>query len=243
MKLKLKKLFRVKQKDPHCSVVVVAAGNSERMGGDKMLMTLGAKPVIIRTLMAFQQCPMVDDIVVVTRREKIMALADMIKLYDISKVSQVISGGATRAESSLAGVSAVRKGAKLIAIHDGARPLVSRELIERVVREANEHISAVPVIPSTDTLKKIDENGVITGSVDRASVVRVQTPQVFDADLIRGALGKAAEEGAALTDDCSAVERLGIPVTLTRGSYENIKITTPVDLAIGEAILNWRDAR
>ena len=127
MKLKLKKLFRIKQKDPHCSVVVVAAGSSERMGGDKMLMTLGTKPVIIRTLMAFQQCPMVDDIVVVTRREKIMALADMIKLYDISKVSQVISGGATRAEASLAGVSAVRKGAKLIAIHDGARPLVSRE--------------------------------------------------------------------------------------------------------------------
>ena len=132
MNLKLKKIFRTKQKDPRCSVVVVAAGSSERMGGDKMLMTLGAKPVIIRTLMAFQKSPLVEDIVVVTKREKIMALADMIKLYDISKVSQVISGGATRMESSLAGVSAVRKGAKLIAIHDGARPLVSQELIERV---------------------------------------------------------------------------------------------------------------
>ncbi len=240
MKLKLKKLFRVKQKDPHCSVVVVAAGNSERMGGDKMLMTLGAKPVIIRTLMAFQQCPMVDDIVVVTRREKIMALADMIKLYDISKVSQVISGGATRAESSLAGVSAVRKGAKLIAIHDGARPLVSRELIERVVIEANEHISAVPVIPSTDTLKKIDENGVITGSVDRASVVRVQTPQAFDADIIKGALTKAVEKHLPITDDCSAVDMMGFSTYTVEGDTGNIKLTLPEDMVLAEAILKSR---
>ena len=131
--MNIRRLFRKKQKEPHCSVVVVAAGSSERMGSDKMLMTLGAKPVIIRTLMAFQQSPMVDDIVVVTRQEKTMGLADMIKLYDISKVTQVISGGATRMESALAGVSAVKEGAKLIAIHDGARPLVTREVILRTL--------------------------------------------------------------------------------------------------------------
>ncbi len=240
MKLILKKIFRKKQKDPHCSVVVVAAGSSERMGSDKMLMTLGAKPVIIRTLMAFQKCPMVDDIVVVTKREKIMALADMIKLYDISKVTQVISGGATRMESSLAGVSAVRKGAKLIAIHDGARPLVSRELIERVVREANEHTSAVPVIPSTDTLKRIDEKGVITGSVDRASVVRVQTPQVFDADIIKGALTKAVEKRLPITDDCSAVDMMGFATYTVEGDAGNIKLTLPEDMVLAEAILKSR---
>ena len=240
MKLRLKKIFRKKQKDPHCSVVVVAAGSSERMGSDKMLMTLGAKPVIIRTLMAFQKCPMVDDIVVVTKREKIMALADMIKLYDISKVTQVISGGATRMESSLAGVSAVRKGAKLIAIHDGARPLVSRELIERVVREANEHTSAVPVIPSTDTLKRIDEKGVITGSVDRASVVRVQTPQVFDADIIKGALTKAVEKRLPITDDCSAVDMMGFATYTVEGDAGNIKLTLPEDMVLAEAILKSR---
>ena len=238
--MKLKKLFRRKQKDPHCSVVVVAAGSSERMGGDKMLMTLGAKPVIIRTLMAFQKSPMVDDIVVVTKREKITAIADMIKLYDITKVTQVISGGATRVESSLAGVSAVRRGAKLIAIHDGARPLVSQELIERVVKEANEHISAVPVLPSTDTLKREDSRGVIVEGVDRASVFRVQTPQVFDADIIKGALTKAVEKRLPITDDCSAVDMMGFSTYTVEGDAGNIKLTLPEDMVLAEAILKSR---
>lgn len=238
--MKLKKLFRRKQKDPHCSVVVVAAGSSERMGGDKMLMTLGAKPVIIRTLMAFQKSPMVDDIVVVTKREKITAIADIIKLYDITKVTQVISGGATRVESSLAGVSAVRRGAKLIAIHDGARPLVSQELIERVVKEANEHISAVPVLPSTDTLKRVDSRGVIVEGVDRASVFRVQTPQVFDADIIKGALTKAVEKRLPITDDCSAVDMMGFSTYTVEGDAGNIKLTLPEDMVLAEAILKSR---
>lgn len=238
--MKLKKLFRRKQKDPHCSVVVVAAGSSERMGGDKMLMTLGAKPVIIRTLMAFQKSPMVDDIVVVTKREKITAIADMIKLYDITKVTQVISGGATRVESSLAGVSAVRRGAKLIAIHDGARPLVSQELIERVVKEANEHISAVPVLPSTDTLKRVDSRGIIVEGVDRASVFRVQTPQVFDADIIKGALTKAVEKRLPITDDCSAVDMMGFSTYTVEGDAGNIKLTLPEDMVLAEAILKSR---
>ncbi len=238
--MKLKKLFRRKQKNPHCSVVVVAAGSSERMGGDKMLMTLGAKPVIVRTLMAFQKSPMVDDIVVVTKREKITAIADMIKLYDITKVTQVISGGATRVESSLAGVSAVRRGAKLIAIHDGARPLVSQELIERVVKEANEHISAVPVLPSTDTLKWVDSRGVIVEGVDRASVFRVQTPQVFDADIIKGALTKAVEKRLPITDDCSAVDMMGFSTYTVEGDAGNIKLTLPEDMVLAEAILKSR---
>lgn len=238
--MKLKKFFRRKQKNPHCSVVVVAAGSSERMGGDKMLMTLGAKPVIVRTLMAFQKSPVVDDIVVVTKQEKIMAIADMIKLYDISKVTQVISGGATRVESSLAGVSAVRRGAKLIAIHDGARPLVSQELIERVVKEANEHISAVPVLPSTDTLKRVDSQGVIVEGVDRASVFRVQTPQVFDADIIKGALTKAVEKRLPITDDCSAVDMMGFSTYTVEGDAGNIKLTLPEDMVLAEAILKSR---
>ena len=205
-----------------------------------MLMTLGAKPVIIRTLMAFQKSPMVDDIVVVTKMEKITAIADMIKLYDITKVTQVISGGATRVESSLAGVSAVRRGAKLIAIHDGARPLVSQELIERVVKEANEHISAVPVLPSTDTLKQVDSRGVIVEGVDRASVFRVQTPQVFDADIIKGALTKAVEKRLPITDDCSAVDMMGFSTYTVEGDAGNIKLTLPEDMVLAEAILKSR---
>ena len=238
--MNIRRLFRKKQKEPHCSVVVVAAGSSERMGSDKMLMTLGAKPVIIRTLMAFQQNPMVDDIVVVTRQEKIMGLADMIKLYDISKVTQVISGGATRMESALAGVSAVKEGAKLIAIHDGARPLVTQGVIRRVVEAANEHMAAVPAVPCVDTLKQVNQEGVVIGSVDRSSVVRVQTPQVFDADLIKGALSRAVEKNLPLTDDCSAMEMMGVKTYVVEGDAGNIKLTEPDDMVLAEAILKNR---
>lgn len=238
--MNIRRLFRKKQKDPHCSVVVVAAGSSERMGSDKMLMSLGAKPVIIRTLMAFQKSSVVDDIVVVTRPEKIMGLADMIKLYDISKVTQVISGGATRMESALAGVSAVRKGAKLIAIHDGARPLVTQEVIQRVVAAANEYMAAVPAVRCVDTMKKIDKNGVICGSVDRDSVVRVQTPQAFDADIIKGALTRAVEKNLPLTDDCSAMDMMGVKTHVVEGDAENLKLTEPVDMILAEAILKNR---
>ncbi len=238
--MNIRRLFRKKQKDPHCSAVVVAAGSSERMGSDKMLMTLGAKPIIIRTLMAFQKSPMVDDIVVVTRQEKIMGLADMIKLYDISKVTQVISGGATRMESALAGVSAVRKGAKLIAIHDGARPLVTQDLIQRVVEAANEYMAAVPAVRCVDTMKQVDGNGVITGAVDRDCVVRVQTPQVFDADVIKGALTKAVEKNLPLTDDCSAMDMMGVKTHVVEGDAGNIKLTEPLDMILAEAILKNR---
>ena len=238
--MNIRRLFRKKQKEPHCSVVVVAAGSSERMGSDKMLMTLGAKPVIIRTLMAFQQSPMVDDIVVVTRQEKIMGLADMIKLYDISKVTQVISGGATRMESALAGVSAVKEGAKLIAIHDGARPLVTQGVIRRVVEAANEHMAAVPAVPCVDTMKQVNQEGVVIGSVDRSSVVRVQTPQAFDADLIKGALSRAVEKNLPLTDDCSAMEMMGVKTYVVEGDAGNIKLTEPDDMILAEAILKNR---
>ena len=238
--MNIRRLFRKKQKEPHCSVVVVAAGSSERMGSDKMLMTLGAKPVIIRTLMAFQQSPMVDDIVVVTRQEKIMGLADMIKLYDISKVTQVISGGATRMESALAGVSAVKEGAKLIAIHDGARPLVTQGVIRRVVEAANEHMAAVPAVPCVDTMKQVNQEGVVISSVDRSSVVRVQTPQVFDADLIKGALSRAVEKNLPLTDDCSAMEMMGVKTYVVEGDAGNIKLTEPDDMILAEAILKNR---
>jgi 2-C-methyl-D-erythritol 4-phosphate cytidylyltransferase len=238
--MNIKRLFRRKQKVPHCSVVVVAAGSSERMGTDKMLMNLNSKPVIIRTLTAFEKCALVDDIVVVTKHDKILDLADMIKQYNITKVTQVISGGATRMESSLAGVSAVRKGAKLIAIHDGARPLVTQAVIESVINAANEYMAAVPVVPSADTLKQVDESGVITGTVDRQHIFRVQTPQVFDADIIKGALTKAVEKKLTLTDDCAAVDMMGIKTHVVDGDDENIKLTTPGDKIIAEAILRSR---
>ena len=158
---------RKKEETPHCSAVIVAAGSSQRMGSDKLLHNLGIMPVLARTLLVFQDCELVDEIVVVTRMEKLEEVAELCKKYRIEKASKVICGGATRMESALAGVSEVKKKAKLIAIHDGARPLVSVELIENTVRAAAKYKAAVPAIKSVDTLKLAEDGETVTGSLDR----------------------------------------------------------------------------
>ena len=148
-------LFRKDQqpKEPHCSVVIVAAGSSQRMGSDKLMLKLGETPVLARTLKAFQDSPLVDEIVLVTRMDKLEETADLCKNYGIDKISRVIAGGKTRTESALCGVSEVSASARLIAIHDGARPLVTQDLILRTVYAASEHMAAAPALASVDTLK------------------------------------------------------------------------------------------
>lgn len=232
--------FSADKKTPKCSVVVVAAGKSERMGSDKILAQLCSMPVIARTLLAFEKSDYVDEIIVVTASSKIETIADVCKKYSVSKASCVISGGSTRTESALAGVSAVKKGASLIAIHDGARPLVTDEIIGNAVNAAAKYRAAVPVIKNTDTVKMIDDRSFITGTLDRDLVVRVQTPQVFDADIIKGALTFAAKKGLQLTDDSMAVELMGFKVITVPGSNDNIKLTTPQDYSLAEQILKNR---
>ena len=238
--MKLKELFKKTEQRNTCSAVIVAAGSAQRMGADKVMLELGCMPVLARTLLAFQNCDAIDEIIVVTRMEKVEEVASLCKKYGVTKAGKVIRGGKTRMESALAGVSEARRGAKLIAIHDGARPFVTDEVIHRTVDAAAAYMSAVPVIYSTDTLKTIDEDGLITGSVDRDRTVRVQTPQVFNADLIKGALTKAVSDGLTLTDDCSAIEIMGIKTHTVDGDEDNIKLTTPRDLQLGELILKTR---
>ena len=238
--MNLKNLFGRKQEIPHCAVVIVAAGTAQRMGSDKAVMNLGNMPVIARTLLAFEKSPYVSEIVVVTRMDLIVDVADICKRYGVSKVSKVCCGGKTRMESALAGVSEVSEDVELIAIHDGARPLVSQELIERTVYAAKTNLAAAPAIASTDTLKAVDENGFIAGTVDRNTVLRVQTPQIFQADVIKGALSKAVKDGLLLTDDCSAVEIMGIRTKIVEGETDNIKLTTPADVHLAAAILRDR---
>ena len=233
-------LFRKKDKTPHCSAVIVAAGSSQRMGSDKLSAKLGCMPVLARTLLAFQNCELVDEIILVTRMEKVLELADLCKKYGIDKAAKVIRGGNTRTESALAGVSEVRAGAKLIAIHDGARPLVTDELIRATIIAAAKNMAAVPAVFSKDSLKAIDEKGYVTGPIDRERAVRVQTPQIFDADLIKGALSRAASDGLSLTDDCSAIEIMGVRAVTVPGDEDNIKLTTPRDMQIAELILRDR---
>lgn len=221
-----------------CAAVVPAAGSSTRMGQDKLFASLGGVPVLIHTLRALEGCPSIGEIIVVARPDHLVEVGKLCREAALAKVSRVVAGGDTRTASVLAGVNAV-DGYPLVAIHDGARPLVSREVVEAAVLSAASGSAAAPAVPVKDTVKEA-ERGIVTATPDRSRLFAVQTPQVFDTDLIRTALTRAVEEGVSLTDDCAAVERLGVPVALTEGSYTNLKITTPEDLAVAEALLEWR---
>ena len=223
------------------SAVVVAAGSARRMEGiDKVLAPLGGVPVLVHTLRAFQQCPRITQVVVVTREDLLVEVADLCRDFALTKVTKVVKGGAERIHSVQAGLNEVREDAELIAIHDGARPLLPPDVLEEVLQRAAQTGAAAPAVPITDTVKRA-EDGLAVETVDRATLFAVQTPQVFQADLIRAAVHKALEDGAVLTDDCAAVERLGMKVSLTRGSRENLKLTTPFDLVVGEAVLAARE--
>ena len=218
-----------------CGAVIVAAGSASRMGGiDKVMAPLVGEPMIVRTVRAFQDCDAIREIVVVTREDLIRPITSLLSSMD--KVIAVVAGGASRQESVHLGLNTLSKKVQLAAIHDGARPLVSYEVIDRTVRAANTYGAAAPAIPVKDTIKRV-QGGVVTDTPDRASLRAVQTPQVFDFDLLRGALKKAKEEGAQVTDGCSAVERMGFCVKIVEGDERNIKVTTPTDLKIAEMLL------
>lgn len=236
---KLADFIRRKRGHPFCSVVVVAAGTSQRMGQDKLLLELGGMPVLARTLRALDRCACVDEIVVVTKSEKIVDIAHLCQEYDVVKVTKIICGGATRTESALAGLSEIDGRSRLAAIHDGARPLVTPELVAEVTHAAALYKAAAPAVPVKDTVK-LAEDGIVTGTPDRSKTVAVQTPQVFMPELIKAALTDAVQKELVFTDDCSAVEALGVKVYLTNGSEENIKITTPLDMEVAESILKHR---
>lgn len=224
-----------------CSAVVVAAGSSHRMGTDKILMLLGGIPVIVRTLQAVSAAPSVDEIILVTREELLVPLSQLCQEFALTKVKKVVRGGSTRTQSVRAGTLEVSREAQVIAIHDGARPLVTAEVIERAVAQALEGGAAAPAVPVKDTIK-IARDGVVESTPERSSLFAVQTPQVFEASLICAALQKALDDGADLTDDCSAVERLGMRVVLTEGDARNLKLTTPEDILAAEAMLEGSGA-
>lgn len=237
----LSRLFhREGRTHPCCAAVVPAAGSASRMQGiDKILTELDGIPVLARTLLALNDCPLIDEIVVVTREDLIAPIGSLCTDYSIHKVTKIVRGGKDRAESVSLGLKEVSEAAELVAIHDGARPFVSQEVLADVLMAAAKDHAAAPAVPVVDTIK-VAHDGVVESTPDRSTLFAVQTPQVFDKDLITGALYKAMKEGIPLTDDCSAAEAIGVKVTLTAGSRENIKITTPIDLAMGEAIIQCR---
>ena len=243
MKILKRLLGRLKAERPVCSTIVPAAGSASRMGGEnKMLLPLDGIPVLIRTLLALDGAQLVDEIVVAAREDDIPAIGSLCRTFGIRKPVKIIRGGADRLESVLLASLECREDAAFIAVHDGARPLADSAFIDNVIRCAHRTNAAAPAVPVKDTIK-VARDGVVESTPDRATLFAVQTPQVFDAQLLRAALHSAKEAGATITDDCSAVERLGKEIYLTDGSYENIKITTPEDVVIATAILRRREER
>ena len=219
----------------YCGAVIVAAGSASRMGGiDKVMAELKGEPMIVHTVRAFQTCDAIREIVIVTREDLIVPISDL--CHGMDKVKAVVVGGKSRQESVTLGMNALSDKCELAAIQDGARPLVTWQLIDRVVRAANSYHAAVPVIPVKDTIK-VTNSALVISTPDRSTLRAVQTPQVFDFDLLRGALKKAADDGAEITDDCSAVERLGMSVKTVEGDERNLKVTTPIDLKFSEMLM------
>jgi len=224
---------------PYCTMIVPAAGESRRMGGgNKLLLPLEGEPVLAHTLRAIDAATLVDEIILATRTECLAEMAELCRRCGLQKPVRVVE---TRTHSVLAAALEANEKARLIAVHDGARPLIRPEQIDELIRFGERTYAAAPAVPVSDTIKRTEPStGRVLETPDRAALFAVQTPQVFQAELLKAALQSAVNAEVTLTDDCSAVERLGKEVYLTAGDPENIKITTPLDLRLAEAILAER---
>jgi len=214
--------------------VIVAAGKSQRMGGvDKVFALLDGKPVLVRVVDVFQRCHSIDQIVVVLSRQNLKRGRQLVTEQGWSKVTDVCSGGSRRQDSVLAGLNRLSY-CTWVVIHDGARPLVTEDLVERGLETAIETGAAVAAVPVTDTIKVAGDDWIVQGTPPRQNLWAVHTPQVFRSDIIAEAYRQAKGE---VTDDARLVEQLGYKVKLYMGSYDNIKVTIPGDLILAEAIL------
>lgn len=220
-----------------CTAIIVAAGSSNRFGSeDKLFADLAGAPVLAYSLRAFNRCEYIKDIIVVAESENIETVAALVRDYGIEKVSKVVCGGVSRLESALSGVSETDGDCGLVAIHDGARPLVTEKVIRETIENAKVYKAAIPVVPLRDTVKMV-RGGEVIKTPRRSGLAAAQTPQVFDRDVINAALSKALADKAIITDDASAVEALGKKVKVCDGDERNIKITTPMDIKLAEELL------
>ncbi len=223
------------------SAIIVSAGNSTRMGGiNKQFLEIGGMSVIARSIKAFQECDKINEIVIVTRSCDIEAVKNLINNYGFSKVTAVVEGGNTRSESVCNGIFACSPNADFVAIHDGARPLVTEKIICDTLECAIKFGSATTGVKIKDTIKVVNEAGEISGTTDRDTLRAVQTPQIFAKDIYLNAL-KNVPNSKDFTDDCMLIEANGGKVMLCDGDYENIKITTPQDIALAEIYLSNRE--
>jgi len=229
------------------SVIIAAAGSGTRMGQDlkktKQMTELCGIPVVARTIMQFDSCSFVNEIIVVAREEEIGFYNEFTDKYSFKKITAVVKGGATRQLSVLEGFRHISARAKYVAIHDGARCLITPAMIESVFLQAYTYGSAAAAERSKDTVKNADQSGFITETVDRTNLWHAQTPQIFKTDIYRASAYIAQKSGFEVTDDCMLAENIGFKIKLVDCGYENLKITTPDDLYFAEAILQLRTDR
>jgi 2-C-methyl-D-erythritol 4-phosphate cytidylyltransferase len=221
------------------SAIIVAAGKSERMGvgTDKAFLSLGSRPVLAWSLLAFEQCHDIDQIVLVVRKEQIMATRGAVQMFGISKLRTIVAGGQRRQDSVANGLAALDPDTRIVAVHDGARPCITADLISETIRSAKRTGSGVAASRVIDTIKFVERSAIVDHTLDRDKLWAVQTPQTFKVELLRKAYAKVAEKGVTVTDEAAAMELLGEPVRLVEWPRSNPKITTAEDLTVAAALL------
>jgi 2-C-methyl-D-erythritol 4-phosphate cytidylyltransferase len=220
------------------SAIVVAAGTSQRMGFDKLTAKLAGCPVVIRTLQRFEICSDVKEIILVAHPDRLKQFGSLIADFGLSKVNRVVAGGEQRHLSVAAGLQAASSTADLVAVHDGARPLISPEVIALAIREARECGAVSVAAPIVETLKRADEDQRVVGSVERLGLWTMQTPQVFRREWLIRAYDAVLANGISVTDEVSAVQTAGFPVKLLTNPGWNLKITYPRDLDLAQILFN-----
>lgn len=219
------------------TAIIVAAGSSRRMGFNKLMAPLCGEPVLRRTLGVFQKCAVIDEIIVVTSDALRMEI-DVWRASGFEKITKIIAGGAERHLSVHAGLQALNKACDIVAVHDGARPLISVNQITRCVEAARTQAAVACARPMTETLKRCDSDGRITDSIDRANAWIMETPQVFKRELLVRAYDAVIRDSLLVTDEVSAVQHLGEPVFVVENAEPNPKITFPADILLAERFVD-----
>lgn len=244
---KISGVLRAISGSPHpknfTSAIIAAGGSSVRFGGDttKQMSSLCGVPLIVHTLKAFQNADCIHEIIVVAKKSEMEEYAELCEKHGITKFAGVVAGGFTRQESVLHGLDAVSKKSKFVAISDGARCLVTPDMIHDVCRAAYKYDAATAAHNTTDTVKIADSKGFIDSTADRTTVWLAQTPQVFKTKLYRAAAYTALKKGIEATDDNALVENIQHPIRLVECGTQNIKITTMDDMIFAEALIKQRE--
>jgi len=226
------------------TAIVLAAGSGKRMNSsiNKVFMLLADEPMLLHSILTFSSCSEVDNLIVVAAPGEVEHVENMLYPLNGIKTWQVVSGGSERQYSIANALKTMPQTTDIVLVHDGARPLVNIQCITNVIQAATVYQAAVVAVPVKDTIKTVNDSGTVTGTPERQTLWSIQTPQGFHAPILRRAYERAAQDGYLGTDDASLVERLGVSIKIVVGSYENIKVTTPEDLIIAEALMQVKNS-